>query len=302
MLHTNVSTDGMPIDLLFVRHGQSESNVLVERRKNGKQITDDFATVPDNSWRLTAKGAKQAEVTGDYIRDNFPDGFNHHFLSPFVRTRETAARLNLSGAEWEENRMLRERSWGEIDGLSIQEFENIYPHNSMLKEKDPIYWVPPAGESLASVAENRSSNFLRSLEVSASGDTVLAVTHGEFIKTVRMILEQWSDETFYLMEVDPSEMIHNCEVIHYSRRDPSTGLISNRIKWIKRSYPAENSYGFVEIVEGSWRELRGKRKLSNDELLSVALAQEKRLVDVELIRAERSHRDLTPEELTCDAV
>lgn len=276
----------MPIDLLFVRHGQSESNVLVERRTNGQHMTDEYATVPDNSWRLTEKGARQAEAAGQYIRNNFLDGFDRYIVSPFVRTRETAARLDLPDAAWEENRMIRERSWGEIDGISIEKFEKSYPLNKQLKEKDPIYWVPPAGESLASVADNRSSNFLDGLNEKA-GDRVIAVTHGEFIKTVRMILERWSDEKFRDYEDDESQTLHNCVMVHYSRRNPETQEIADSIQWMRRSYPHENASGDMEIVEGKWERVEPPKKLTNAELLELAEAQEHRLTEVESIKAGR---------------
>lgn len=276
----------MPIDLLFVRHGQSESNVLVERRTNGQHITDEYATVPDNSWRLTAKGAKQAEAAGQYIQKHFLDGFDRYIVSPFVRTRETAARLDLPGGAWEENRMIRERSWGEIDGISIEKFEKSYPLNKQLKEKDPIYWVPPAGESLASVADNRSSNFLEGLNNSV-GDRVIAVTHGEFIKTVRMVIERWSDEKFREMEEDESQILHNCVMVHYTRRNPETQEIADSIQWMRRSHPYENASGEMGIAEGEWEKIEIPEKFTNAELLELAEAQEHRLTEVESIKAGR---------------
>lgn len=276
----------MPIDLLFVRHGQSESNVLVERRTNGQHMTDEYATVPDNSWRLTEKGANQAEAAGRYIRKNFLDGFDRYIVSPFVRTRETAARLDLPDGAWEENRMIRERSWGEIDGISIEKFEKSYPLNRQLKEKDPIYWVPPAGESLASVADNRSSNFLEGLNNSAD-ERIIAVTHGEFIKTVRMVLERWSEEKFREMEDDKSQILHNCVMVHYTRRNPETQEIADSIQWMRRSYPYENASGEMEIVEGEWERVEAPKKLTNTELLELAVAQERRLTEVESIKAGR---------------
>ena len=80
-----------------------------------------------------------------------------------MRTRETAATMALPKAKWEENRVLRERSWGEINTITKDEFKNNYARNWNFKNTDPLYWRPPAGESIADVAEDRVHNILTCL-------------------------------------------------------------------------------------------------------------------------------------------
>lgn len=273
----------MPQDLVLIRHGQSEANVRQRASKRGdnRLFTDDLVTVPDNSWRLTALGAAQAQLAGSHLQNLFPQGFDRYIVSPFMRTRETAANLQLPGAEWEENRIIRERSWGEIDGLSIAEFEENYKQNALYKEKDPIYWAPPAGESMAAVIENRSSNFLRGLSRDSSGARVLAVTHGEFITATRMLIEQWSDEQFHQVDVDPEQKVRNCLMAHYTRRDPETGRLASNFRWVKLAYPDINS---GQIVEGSWTEFSGAKTVSNGELLALVESQERRLAEADAIK------------------
>lgn len=278
----------MPQDLVLIRHGQSEANVRQKASKRGDNslFTDDLVTVPDNSWRLTELGANQAKTAGTYLQEKFSQGFDRYIVSPFMRTRETAANLQLPEATWEENRIIRERSWGEIDGLSVAEFERDYPNNALLKKKDPIYWAPPAGESLATVVENRASNFLRGLSRDSSGARVLAVTHGEFITSTRMLIERWADEKFHEIEEDPTQKIRNCLMVHYTRRNPETGKLADRFRWVKLAYPKGN-----EVVESDWSEFDSARRLTNEQLLNLVESQERRLVDIDKIKSKNGHSE-----------
>lgn len=279
----------MPRDLVLVRHGQSEANVRqkASRRGDDSLFTEDLVTVPDRSWRLTELGAAQAQSAGRFLQDTFPKGFDRYIVSPFMRTRETAANLQLPGAEWEENRMIRERSWGEIDGLSVAKFQELYPLNARLKEIDPIYWAPPAGESLAAVLENRVSNFLRSLSRDSTGSRVLAVTHGDFILSTRMLIEQWSDEEFLEMDADEEQRIRNCISVRYSRQNPYTDKFEDEFHWVNMAYPGELIPGTDrhEIVDLGWREFGRAEKVSSEELLELVESQERRLTEVAELKA-----------------
>lgn len=235
----------MPNNLVLVRHGQSEANIRIEASKNGDDslFTDETMMVPDRSWRLSPLGVMQAQTAGDWIRENV-ERFDRQITSPFIRTRETAAHLDVNDVLWEENRVVRERSWGEIDGISRAHFEKDYELNARFKKKDPLYWSPPGGESIANVAENRVRNLLSTLHRESDGDNVLVVTHGEFIWATRMTLQRWSDEEFFEFDKDPEYKIHNCTVIHYTRTNPVTGEVSEKIQWGRKAYPVQ--------VDGQW--------------------------------------------------
>lgn len=115
----------MPLDLYVIRHGESEANVIVQAGEQGDNslYTQDNVTVPDRSWRLTATGRKQADCIGRWLVSQ-QQLFDRYMVSPYVRTRETAATMALPKAKWEENRVLRERSWGEINTITKDEFKN----------------------------------------------------------------------------------------------------------------------------------------------------------------------------------
>ena len=101
--------------------------------------------------------------------------------------------MALPKAKWEETRVLRERSWGEINTITQDDFRTNYARNWMFKRTDPLYWRPPAGESIADVSENRVHNLLTSLNRRAEAESVVAVTLGDFILALMLTLEDLSD-------------------------------------------------------------------------------------------------------------
>ena len=240
---------GMPNDLLLVRHGQSDGNVAMDREESGELITfsDEFMTTPGHQWRLTAVGRAQAATAGEWIAKHVWSRFDRYYVSPYVRTRETAALLCLPGAAWRLNRALRERDWGDIGSLPMRQFRGMpqYRLNAAAKEIDPLYWAPPNGESIAQVAEDRVRNVLNTLHRECDEQRVIAVAHGDAMWAFRLVLERMSDEQFVAADSDRSQKIHNCEVLHYTRLDPSTGLQAPRLTWLRRARPVH--------VGGRWR-------------------------------------------------
>lgn len=278
----------MPDNLVFIRHGQSEANIIHRSERKGIDAPEfsadengnieEIMTIPDRSWRLTAQGEAQARTTGSWLPTVIPQ-FDRLVVSPFVRTRETAATLNMAEGRkdrvWEENRLVRERSWGEIDSMKRSEFRDKYPANAALLDKDPLYWSPPAGESIAEVIENRVRNFLSTLRRESSQKNVLVVSHGEFIKASRTVIERWSDEEFFANESNPEFEIRNCNTFHYTSINPVTQERTDMLQWVRSAYPAVVD-GNWEMVVGEWKHFDKERYL-NDELYELAIAQRRRL-------------------------
>ncbi|MBT1166862.1 histidine phosphatase family protein [Bifidobacterium simiarum] len=261
---------GMPLDLYVIRHGESEANVIVEAGQQGDDslYTQDNVTVPDRSWRLTATGRKQADCIGRWLVSQ-QQLFDRYLVSPYVRTRETAATMALPKAKWEETRVLRERSWGEISTVTQQVFRDNYPRNWMFKRTDPLYWRPPAGESIADVAEDRVHNLLTSLNRRAEAESVVAVSHGDFMLALMLTLEDISDEEFLRRSDSDEWKITNCTCFHYSRRDPNTGRTSQRVRWEQTARPVLNAQtGRWEVKVDEWREFQ-RPMLSNGDLVDV---------------------------------
>lgn len=281
----------MPNDLILVRHGESEGNVVTEAAKSGdvSRYTEAFMTVPGSQWRLTDKGRAQAAAIGVWLRysafpgiywgaDDSHPRFDAYLVSPYVRTRETAAHLGIPGARWRLNRALRERDWGDIGSIPRAQFESSpwWAENAKMKKADPLYWCAPNGESVAHVAENRVRNVLDTLHREHSGGKVIGVLHAETMQGFRLVLERMSDEQFARMDADADERIRNCEAIHYTRIDPFTDngvrmrsleqRLAPRLTWMRRARPVlVDGQWTVQVTP--WREIAFEA-YSNEELLA----------------------------------
>jgi broad specificity phosphatase PhoE len=83
------------IDLILIRHGESEFNVGLTADLNSK---------------LTANGVVQAERAGDTLKERAVDGFEG-IVSPYQRTRETAQIITaVAGLPFSVDEAVRE--WG----------------------------------------------------------------------------------------------------------------------------------------------------------------------------------------------
>lgn len=101
----------MPKDLILVRHGHSEGNLAVETAKLGDNsfYTPEFRERPGHQWRLTDDGRDQATKTGEWISAEIAKEFDRYYVSPYIRTRETAGLLDIKDAEWRISQRLRTR-------------------------------------------------------------------------------------------------------------------------------------------------------------------------------------------------
>ena len=157
--------------------------------------------------------------------------FDRYLVSPYVRTRETAATMALPKAKWEETRVLRERSWGEINTITKDDFKTNYARNWMFKNTDPLYWRPPAGESIADVAENRVHNLLTSLNRKSDAESVVMVSHGDLMLALMLTLEDLSDEEFMHRPTNGRSLIVRASIIRVAIRPPGvriSGSVGNR--------------------------------------------------------------------------
>ncbi len=231
----------IPLDVVLVRHGESEGNEAVRRERAG----DDSMLIRlrerhSSFWRLTDEGIVQAERSGAWLRDAFPDGFDRYYTSEYVRAMETAARLSLPGAEWVLHPALRERSWGDLDRLTEHERQDLYAAQLADKATSPFYWRPPNGESIAEVSA-RLLGLLDRLRRDCPSGRALLVCHGELIGAFRARLEDMSQRDFLSWSTDPNEKIANGEIIHYTRRDPEAGVVAERLAWRRTAVPSDES-------------------------------------------------------------
>lgn len=193
-------------ELFLVRHGLSESNLdlAINRR------------MPDHAIELAPEGHRQAEKAGkklaehlarqrDQLLKAFPEREDQIakirlLVSPYVRTRQTAAEIN-KGLDREgliysqcETLATREQSFGLFDGIPDAELSVLFPleHAHYKKHSDfsGEFFAPmPMGESKAMVADRVRDCFGTILRDMSSDDPVtsmIIVSHGVTIRCFRM--------------------------------------------------------------------------------------------------------------------
>ena len=250
----------MPNELVLVRHGHSEGNFVVDQSKLGDDsfYTPDFTERPGHQWRLTEEGREQARITGEWIMNNIGK-FDRYYVSPYIRTKETAGLLGLPDSEWRVDPRLRERDWGDIGALTRKQFKEEYPRNATMKEIDFLYWRPPGGESIMDV-RMRVRSLLDTLHREMEGQKVLVVTHGEFMWAARAEFEYMSDFEWLNADKDPIQKIHNTQVLDYTRLDPDSDEQDKYLRWMRSVCP------WMSDVELEWSEIVRSR-FTNEELL-----------------------------------
>jgi broad specificity phosphatase PhoE len=234
----------MPIDLVLVRHGESEGNVagMHSRSGNDEFYTEAFRKKPSSQWRLSDRGIQQAKVAGDWIRQNCPGDFDRHYVSEYLRAVETAHLLNFEHAEWRLELYLREREWGDLDTVPHRERLVRFAEAMERKDSNSLFWRPPNGESIADLCL-RVDRVLDTLHRECSDKRVLIVGHGEVMWTFRIRLERMSQHRYLQKERsdDPLDHIHNCQIIHYTRRDPGTGQLGPFLNWMRSVCPWDST-------------------------------------------------------------
>ncbi len=145
-----------------MRHGRAQNNelnVASGKAENQHHLTED-------GREMVLKNAKEFKEKVDLI-----------FVSPFVRTKETAEivreTLGVSSESVIVDERLRELNFGEFEGKSIDEYQKVYPNTPDLFDKHPS-----GGENEQDV-KKRVGDFLYEIENKYSGKTILIVSHGD---------------------------------------------------------------------------------------------------------------------------
>ena len=257
----------MPDNLIFVRHGESEANVVHRAAKTGDDSlrTEDFKSRHDSDMRLTPRGEAQAQATGAWIKENLGDHFDRYYVSPHRRTRETAANLGLSATNgWMIDDLVRERDWGEYSNLTDDEREAHFPLSKQNKDLNPWYWAPPGGESLATGTRLRFERFLNTLHREMPKKDVITVTHGEYMWVARFVLERMDVAEWLASDSDASQRIQNTMVLQYTRKDPENPrLRADKLMWARAICPWDMD---KSINGGDWWQIE-RDTYSNEELL-----------------------------------
>lgn len=215
----------LPIDILFIRHGHSEANVVVEMLQRGDNSGREALAAAqrhDSAVRLTDLGRKQAKAVGDWIKSNV-GRLDRHFVSQYTRTKETAAVMGLPEARWTLDVLIRERDQGVNEGNGSARM-GLDESEMKRQKRSQMYWSPPGGESVADVY-TRARLFLRRLQAECSGMRVVVVCHHQVMQAFRLLLE---DRPQHEYEALLAQSLPNGCILWYSRRDAS-GEVRSRL-------------------------------------------------------------------------
>lgn len=270
----------LPMYYTLVRHGLSEANRIQKFIKSGDvtglagMVNPDFVNRHDSTMRLSKEGVGQAQATGLWLREHW-DTFDRFYVSPHVRTRETAAHLGLNG-EWIVDDRFRERDWGEVANPT-KDFENPMSELSKrLKKMNEWYWKPQGGESLATGVRVRAESVMDSLYRRKNVNNVVAVAHGEFINVSRFVIERMTPDAFNLMDASGTNSVANTMVVQYTRQNPNDpDEVTSTFHWRRAICPWDASRSWDD---GQWVAF-GTEKHSDAELLKYAEIQNRLFAD-----------------------
>lgn len=147
------------MDIILIRHGESEDNV--------RKVFSRDSTV------LTENGIRQIEKTREKLQHY---NFSKVYVSPLQRTIQTLHHLGLEG---QEEKMVREMNFGIFTGLTFDEYKKKYPRETENWMSDSFNYTIPQGESISDTYK-RVESFLE--QVMERGEDALIVTHEGIIR------------------------------------------------------------------------------------------------------------------------
>lgn len=210
---------GMPMQVTFIRHGESVHNAILEGRLflETKEEQASVGQNPDHRVELSEEGKFQAQKTGGFIRGRFgiPDAIVH---SGYVRTKQTTQGILKAYPDVRiptvEDRRWRERESGHTYLILDADRKQFFAYmDRYWKIVGPFFARPAGGESLADVVEQRVTFAFQDLCKNYAGKRVFVVAHGRTIQCARIHIEHMTIEQAeaFLKEPGPN----NCSMTTY---------------------------------------------------------------------------------------
>lgn len=201
----------MPTRFCLIRHGETDWNV--EHRIQGQ------IDIP-----LNATGKAQAEAAA---RELAAKSFSALYSSDLARTLATAdAAAGSLRLGVESTPTLRERHFGDFQGLTHREAQARYPDDYLrFRQRDLDHAPPGGGESLRDLAA-RVEAVLNDLAGRHSGETLLLVTHGGVLDIARRVATGQS------LEAERDFLLPNAALNWIERRNGRWALLS----WAEQSH------------------------------------------------------------------
>lgn len=205
-----------PLELVMVRHGESEGNV---------RSSDERALWPMSSpdYQLTQRGIRQAQKTGEYIRKKYGgedtvNGYNYfdaYYVSYYQRSIQTMAYM-FPGVEYRmyEDPRLAEAQRGIYHTLTKDQLALKYPEELIRKDREGLYhYRPPGGENWPDI-ELRIHSFLGTLARDYAGRRVCMVVHGNWLVLFQRLVHRFSINE--AISKYKSGAFENCSITTYT--------------------------------------------------------------------------------------
>lgn len=261
----------MPLNLILVRHGQSEGNLarrqFEETKDENNSFTEEFLSLHESQYALTPLGIEQAKLAGKWLKENNFTNFDRMIVSDNVRAKQTAAYLNIENAKWMIKYNLRERDGGLFNVITPSVRDEKYADQQKFFDTQPFFYRPPQGESVADLCQ-RIKMELDTLARECDGQNVIIVCHGHVMRAFRIVLERQPllQSNAYLSTDEEWGRVPNCSIIHYTRQNPEFKDIgmSVRFDWVRVIRPAGGG-----ALEDPFTLIK-RKKYSNEELLEDA--------------------------------
>lgn len=210
-----------PDNLVLVRHGQSVYNEERELVNRGvlKTYSSNVKEVRNADIPLSAKGKKQAEKTGSFLKREYGN-FDVIFVSPFKRAHDTARIIakHFPKTKFVVEERVREKEFGIADGLTPDEIRTLFPYEYERKQKEKKYYYRPIGGESYPDVNLRLWAFLTTIVREYPKANVLVVSHSAVMLGFRKLLEKISEQD--LLKIDQENELKNCAIIGY-KFDPS---------------------------------------------------------------------------------
>ncbi|MFF1830065.1 histidine phosphatase family protein [Paenarthrobacter sp. NPDC058040] len=215
---TDAVQEAGAVELLLIRHGESEGNVAAtEARVAGLEVID--VPARDADVKLSSTGQEQAKALGTALakiaEEQRPDAV---VSSPYARARQTAE-IAIEGADWQTtiltDERLRDRELGILDTLTSRGVQARFPEEAERRLwLGKLYYRPPGGESWADVAL-RLRSVLGELNTLNSGRRVMLVCHDAVILLIRYVLEGMSEDE--ILDLAATTSVLNASITRYVR-------------------------------------------------------------------------------------
>jgi len=212
-----------PSRVTFLRHGESVLNLrregfcFADEAERNSALADGLS-LANQDTPLTPRGVTQSERAGErlYACIGIPSVI---YCSPHLRARQT---LDAIKSAWPKGTFeppviydtrVRERESAPVSMMTQKEVQDHFPWLQWYHgQVGNFYFRYPMGESLADVVDGRARQFIFGLNRKVVGDNVLVVTHGNFMRCSRFILERWDPEDLRGPGV---AAVPNCGILRY---------------------------------------------------------------------------------------